>query len=257
MKSFNGVLQQARRVVGSWRRRYREYLSQCITSGFIPVTFRPLQYLARFISRLWMFIQVGRLKVKGRENLALGGRIIYCPNHSSMFDAPIVYAIMRRFPRYMTAYEEMRGLWGLKAALMGACGSFPVDRSHGKSVLEPAINVLARGDPLVIFPEGKISASGQYLPFKIGAALIAVNTYERLGGKERVGIVPLQICLPGRDTQTALGPYGAMALKWRKGATITVARPIWVEAFHIGHPEKLMEEVRAKIIEPPCPTAFV
>lgn len=257
MKSFISALQRASAAVGNWRRRYREYVSQCITSGFIPTTFRPLQLLARYLALIWVFAQVGRLKVIGKENLASVERTIYCPNHSSMFDAPIVYAIMKRFPRYMTAYEEMRGLWGLKAVLMGACGSFPVDRSHGKSVLEPAINVLARGDPLVIFPEGKISASGQYLPFKIGAALIALNTYERLGRKEKVCIVPVQICLPGRDPNTALGPYGAMGLKWRKGAAITAANPIWVEDKYVGHPEMLMEEVRARIIEQPCPTSFV
>lgn len=256
MKSAISGLRFAGALIAVWRQQYRDYVSRCITSGFIPATFRPLQYLARVISRLWVFVQVGELKVKGRDNLQFDGRLIYCPNHSSMFDVPVIYAIMRCFPRYMTAYEEMRGLYGLKAVLMGACGSFPVDRSHGKSVLEPAVNVLAGGDPLVIFPEGKISVSGQYLPFKIGAALIAVNTYQRLGGRERVGIVPVQICLPGRDEKTALGPYSSMAFKWRKGVTVTIAPPIWVDGSHVVSPERLMQEVRNRIVEQPCPTAF-
>jgi 1-acyl-sn-glycerol-3-phosphate acyltransferase len=240
----------------TWRKRFRDYVSMCLSSGFVPYTFRPLQVLGKQLARLWMFIQVGRIRIEGMENLSVKGRIIFCPNHSSMFDAPIMFAVMKQFPRYMTAYEEMRGLWGLKAVLMGAFGSFPVDRSRGKTVLEPAINVLARGDPLVIFPEGKISPTGQYLPFKIGAALIAVGAYEKLNRKEKVAIVPVQICFAGRHAETACGPYTEMGLKWRKGAVVTAGPPVWIDAECCSEPENVINAVRMMIVERPCPTAF-
>ncbi|MBK7750702.1 MAG: 1-acyl-sn-glycerol-3-phosphate acyltransferase [Candidatus Obscuribacter sp.] len=38
---------------------------------------------------------------------------------------------------------------------MGAFGCFAVDRSKGRTVIEPAIKVLENGESLVVFPEGK------------------------------------------------------------------------------------------------------
>jgi 1-acyl-sn-glycerol-3-phosphate acyltransferase len=119
-------------------------VNQCLTSGFIPRTFLPLQLLARILARIQVFIQLGRVRIIGAENLKPKGRVIFCPNHSAMFDAPVIFSIMKLWPRYMTAYEEMRGLWGLKAVAMGAFGCFAVDRSKGKTVLEPAIKVPVR-----------------------------------------------------------------------------------------------------------------
>lgn len=242
--------------IGTWRKRFRDYVNQCLTSGFIPYTFRPLQFLAKYVAMLWVFIQVGRIHVAGKEHLAVAERVIFYANHSSMFDVPIIFSIMKRYPRYMTAVEEMHGLWGLKAIAMGACGSFAVDRSHGKTVLEPAINILLQGDPLMVFPEGKISTTGQYRPFKFGLFLIAHGASEKLEHKEKVGFVPIHICYHVRDVDTALGPYGAMGFKWRKGATVTVGAPIWINDFDSPVPDKVVFTLRQAIVEQPCPTAF-
>jgi 1-acyl-sn-glycerol-3-phosphate acyltransferase len=240
--------------IGTWRKKFREYATLCLTSGFIPRTFLPLQFIARFLARIWVFIQVGRMRVIGAENLKTPGRIIFCPNHSSMFDAIIVYAIMKRWPRYMAAYEEMRGLWGLKAVAMGAFGCFPVDRSNGKTVLEPAIKVLMSGQPLVIFPEGKISPTGEYLPFKKGAAIIANAAYERLGMKEPVGIVPIHLCYHCRDEKTAATTFGEMGFRWRCGVTVTVGKPIYLHELPSRQPEDVMACVRGAIKMQACPT---
>ncbi|MBA3855575.1 MAG: hypothetical protein C0507_01580 [Cyanobacteria bacterium PR.3.49] len=253
-KHFVRGSQVIKGFIGTWRKRFRDYVNQCLTSGFIPYTFRPLQFLGKHLARLWMFIQVGRIRIVGAENLKPEGRVIFCPNHSSMFDAPVIFSIMKRYPRYMTAYEEMRGLAGLKAVVMGAFGCFAVDRTRGKTVLEPAINVLLQGDPLVIFPEGKISGTGEYLPFKKGSALIAIGACEQLNHKEKVGIVPIHICFHGRDPETAGGPYGAMGFKWRKGATVTVGKPIWVHDLNPLTPEHVTEMVHAAITGQVCAT---
>lgn len=243
-----------REFTATWRRRFREYRDLCLTSGFIPRSFRPLQLIGKYLAKLWVFAQVGRIRIVGKENLTAPGRIIYCPNHSSMFDAPVVFSIMKRMPRYMTAYEEMRGLWGLKAIAMGAFGCFAVDRTKGRTVIEPAIKVLVQGSPLVIFPEGKISNSGTYLPFKKGSAVIALSAYERIEKKDRVGIVPIHICFGKRDEKTAGGPYGAMGLKWRGGATITVGTPIYLDEIDPMNADSVTEAVRKAIVTQACAT---
>ncbi|HEY9787062.1 MAG TPA: lysophospholipid acyltransferase family protein [Candidatus Obscuribacterales bacterium] len=253
-KYFTHGSQVVKSFFGTWRKRFRDYVNKCLSSGFIPYTFRPLQFAGRYIAKFWMFVQVGRIRIVGKENLKPEGRVIFCPNHSSMFDAPIVFSIMKRYPRYMTAFEEMRGVWGLKAVIMGAFGCFAVDRSKGKTVLEPAINVLVKGEPLVIFPEGKISHSGEYLPFKKGSALIAIGACEQLNHKDKVGIVPIHICYHSRDEKTAGGPYGAMGFKWRKGATVTVGKPIYIHDLDPLTPENVTTHVRKAIVDQVCPT---
>lgn len=171
-----------------------------------------------------------------------------------MLDAIVIYAIMQRWPRYMTAFEEMRGLGGLKAIVMGAFGSFPVDRTKGKTVLEPAIKVLMSGQPMVLFPEGKISPTGEYLPFKRGAAVIANTTYERLGMKEQVAIVPIHICYHKRDAASAGGPYSRMGLKWRGGVTVTVGKPIYIHELPSRRPEDVTAVLRGAVKMHSCPT---
>jgi len=251
LKFANGSLIKA--FIDTWRRKYREYVKDCLTSGFIPRTFLPLQLLARLIATLWVFVQLGRITLIGRENLKIPGRIIYCPNHRSMLDALVMYACQKRFPRYMTAYEEMQGFWGLKAIILGAFGCFPVDRTHGKTVLEPGIKVLMSGQPLVIFPEGKISPDGSYLPFKKGAAIIANAAFERLGMKEKVGIVPINISYHCPDPETATARYPEIGFRWRCGVTVTVGKPIWLHELASRQPDDVTACLRAAMKKQTCP----
>jgi 1-acyl-sn-glycerol-3-phosphate acyltransferase len=212
--------------------------------------------IIKYVCALWVYIQVGRLSVFGENNLSIDGHIIYCPNHSSMFDALIIYSIMKRQPRYMAAYEQMQGAGGLKQVLMGAAGCFPVDRERGATVLQPAIDALVNERCLVIFPEGKISESGQYLPFKTGSARIAIAACERLGHQAKVGIVPINICYHQRDNATAGAGYGKIGFKWRYGATVTIGEPIYVHEVQPLTPKKVTQVVRAAIVSQQCPTSF-
>lgn len=240
--SFRRIAARVRLRIRDWRARFDDYAQKCVTSGFIPYMFWPVQLIARLLANLVVFIQLGRLRIIGAENLRINGRFIFCPNHSSMFDAVIMYAIMRRNdgPRYMTAFEEMRGLWGLKAVVMGALGCFPVDRTKGRSVIEPAINMIVQGGSLVIFPEGKISPTGECLPFKMGPAIIGLTAMERLGGDDKVAIVPMNLHYHKRDVATANKFFTECGLKWRGGVTVTIGKPIYLNDLETTHPEEVM-----------------
>jgi len=202
--------------------------------------------------RIWLFLQVGRLRVIGAENLNAPGRLVFCPNHGSMFDF-VAYLLMHHRTHYMGAYEEMSGIWGLKGIVMGAVGCFPVDRSNGKTVLGPATQLLVSGRNVLLFPEGHISASGEFLPFKKGAAYIANGAYDQLGGKERVGIVPVHIRYHRRDPATAaIDNYLKMGFKWCHCVTVTVCKPIWLHELSSRNPEEIMASVRAALMEQEC-----
>lgn len=239
--SFLGALERLKQALNNWRQRIRQYAENCIQSGFIPLTFGPVQFITRQLARLLIFVLVGNVRVIGKENLRNPGRFIFTPNHSSMLDAPVIYSQKSvNTLRYMTAYEEMTGLWGLKAIFMGFMGCFPVDRTRGKSVIEPAIEVLVQGQSLVIFPEGTISENGSCLPFKKGPAIIAMAAYERMEKKERVGIVPVHIYFHKRDVATAKKFYHEMGLKWRGGATLTIGKPLYLDDLAGLNPDEVM-----------------
>lgn len=218
--NLSGLLK--RWCIGFWA-----YVRLSNTSGFIPRTFLPMQLFARFVARTWVFVQVGHIKVINEERLRHEGPVIFTPNHSSMFDAFVMNIIIKRWARYMTAVEMMRPLNGLQGLVLGAVGSFAVDRINGSTVLDPAINVVARGHDMVIFPEGKISPSGQMLRFKSGAARIAQGAARQSG--RRVTLMPVRICFGKRDFETAnIDNYLRMGLKWRGGVTVTILPPVYV-----------------------------
>lgn len=248
-----GIFNRNAKPRKSWVARYREYAANCTTSGFIPTEHRGFQRFVKVLSRLWTWIQVGKVTIVGRENLEAAGRIVYCPNHSAMLDAIVLYPFMPLGTRFMSAVEEMRGMGGLKAILMGAAGSYPVDRSRGRSVIPASINLVVKGAPVTLFPEGKISPTGQYLEFKKGAAWIAIGACDALEHKETVGIVPIQICYGTRDPESATD-FLKMKLTWRHGVTITFGEPIYVHELEPVTPEALIERLKDGITGPSCDT---
>ncbi len=128
--------------------------------------------------RLWL-----RLDVKGIENAPTEGAFILAPGgHRSILDTGVVAGSTRRTLRYMGAetYFAAPGLgWFLRSV-----GGFPVERgTSDRDALRLSEEVLARGEPLVIFPEGTRYSGPVVQPLQQGAAFLACRT--------QVPIVPL------------------------------------------------------------------
>lgn len=239
--------------VWTWPDAYRRYIAKITTSGYVGEPSPICLFFARLVLRFAQFVFIGKVRVVGEENLRVPGRLIYCPNHSSMLDAVVMYPTINGPVRAMGAVEVFRNYWGLAAIIMTKMGGFPVDRTNGKTVLGPATKIIVRGERLCMFPEGKISPTGDLLPFKLGAGIIANCAYDLLGGKEPIGIVPIQICYHRRDNATAL-KVPKMGFKWRGGATVTVHKPIWLHELPDRDPKVVMRMVRDAIAATPCPT---
>lgn len=238
----------------SWWARFREYAALCTTSGFIPNESRGFQRFAKVLARFWAWIQLGEVKVIGRENLTAATHLIYCPNHSAMLDAVALYPLLPLGTRYMAAVEEMRGLWGLKAILMGLAGCYPVDRTKGKTVIPASIDLLARKSKrITMFPEGKISPTGTYLEFKKGAAWIALGASDLLGSQTPVGIVPIHICYGTRDVESATD-LAKMRLRWRHGVTVTIGEPVYVHNVQPRTAEEVISRIKDDITSQTCAT---
>lgn len=215
---------------------YRKLVAQCSTPGVMPPKMPYLHGFLRLIAKIWVFIQVGRIEVIGRERLLVPGRVVLCANHSSYFDALIITAIVPYAARYMTSNDQFQGLGGLRALVLAAGGAFAVDRSKGADVIPAAIDALVQERALAIFPEGRINPDGILGTLKSGAARIALGTNKQLNGKEPVYLLTAQIYYHKRHVPSAEGGYGDMAFRWRGGAVVTIGIAKEISEFGTKNP---------------------
>ncbi|TBR24830.1 1-acyl-sn-glycerol-3-phosphate acyltransferase [bacterium] len=115
------------------------------------------------------------LSLEGLEHLPPSGPVIVAGNHVSLIEGPLVgYAVGRvRQPSFMIKEELFRFPplgWTLREL-----GGIPLDRGGRGDVkaLRRALNVLAGGGCMVVFPEGTRSKDGQPLKPKAGVGLLA------------------------------------------------------------------------------------
>ena len=119
--------------------------------------------------------------------------LILAPTHRSRWDGLVLTMAMGRRVtnkdcRFMVTKSEMRGIqgWFLKRL-----GCFSINQlSPSLSALRYAVNIIEKGEQLVVFPEGKINKYGKKLILKEGLYRLA-----RLASKKTssITIVPIGI----------------------------------------------------------------
>lgn len=131
-----------------------------------------------------------RVEVTGRQNLPPSGAYIVAPAHRSNLDTPLMPIITRRNLRAM----GKDSLW--KASRFGgwfltSMGGFPVARGTAdRSALHAAEEVVDRGEPLIMFPEGTRRHGPHIWQLYDGPAFVAARTNTPIvpigiGGSER------------------------------------------------------------------------
>jgi glycerol-3-phosphate dehydrogenase (NAD(P)+) len=116
-----------------------------------------------------------RLSRIGREHIPAEGPVIVAANHRSFLD-PFVIATMARRPMYYVAKRELFKN-RLQAWILNALGAFPVDRGSGDGeMIETAKAILARGDIVLIFPEGTRIRPGSLGKPKRGVGRLALES---------------------------------------------------------------------------------
>src|SRR5687768_9561219 len=123
-----------------------------------------------FLARTF-FSLYGSWELIGRHNIPESGPVIIAPNHISYLDPPLVGAAVPRASVFMARHD----LWDNKVLnwLLPYLGAFPVHRGHpDRNAIRRALDELARGKVLIIFPEGTRSPDGNLQPGEPGVALI-------------------------------------------------------------------------------------
>ena len=117
-----------------------------------------------FFGIIWVLAQILRLlyriEVKGLENLPRNG-VLLCPNHASDLDPVLIgLCLPLDYHLHFMAKAELFDNRAL-AWLIRTLGAFPVQRD-GKDIqsIKTAMQVLHKGENLLIFPEGTTIRGG-------------------------------------------------------------------------------------------------
>ncbi|HET8680024.1 MAG TPA: lysophospholipid acyltransferase family protein [bacterium] len=120
------------------------------------------------------FRSLFRLRIEGREHEPPSGPLLAICNHVSAADPFIAGVALRRNARYMAKQELFKN--PVLGALLRSVGSFPVRRGQAdRQSIRTALQALAHGEVLVMFPEGTRSHDGRLMPAEPGAALLALR----------------------------------------------------------------------------------
>jgi 1-acyl-sn-glycerol-3-phosphate acyltransferase len=138
---------------------------------------------ARFIAQrgllkplVWSLCEV---RVEGREHLEkVQGPFVLVANHSSHLDAPLLIgALPRRLSRYLAtgaAADYFFDVVWRRVLTVLFFNAFPIERSGSSSRAGITRKLLDRGIPVLVFPEGTRSRTGEMGAFKQGAAALAI-----------------------------------------------------------------------------------
>lgn len=94
-----------------------------------------------------------RLEVKGIDNVPATGSFILAPVHRSNVDSLVVAAATKRRMRYLGKQEMWK--YRFSAWFFNTMGGIPVNRgTPDRDAMRACEQVIAAGEPLVMFPEG-------------------------------------------------------------------------------------------------------
>jgi 1-acyl-sn-glycerol-3-phosphate acyltransferase len=157
-----------------------------------------------------------RYRVSGREQIPRGRAVVFCSNHQSNVDPPVLFQALHR--RLHILYKAELGKLPVLGKVLQIGEFIPVpreDRDEAFRAIERAADSIRSGNSFLIFPEGTRSRTDELLPFKKGGFVMALGA--------QAPIVPVAVS----------GGRASM----RKGSW--VVRPVRVDV-RIGEPIETM-----------------
>ncbi len=204
-----------------WARRHGpDWVQDLLRLAFVP--FSMLFYRAR---------------ARDAAFVPASGPVIIAPNHFSTLDHFFVAMYLRRRVNFMAKSQLFRGVLGW---VVRHAGAFPVRRGHrDEEAIETALEILARGGVVVIYPEGGRSRSEHIgesarpgvgrLALESGAPVVPVAIHGSQGARNWRRLefprVTIRYGTPVRYAETALA-FGTSTREQQQEAADDVLRRV-------------------------------
>ncbi len=175
-----------------------------------------------------------RYRVTGRENIPAGRAVVFCSNHESNVDPPVLFQALHR--RLHVLFKAELTKLPILGKVMLAGGFVAVERDRREASMasiERAAESIRAGNSFLIFPEGTRSRTAELLPFKKGGFIMAI--------KAQAPIVPVAIS-GGRDAMRK-GSWFVRPVMCR----IRMGEPVETAGMGVDDRDQLIDVVRARI----------
>jgi 1-acyl-sn-glycerol-3-phosphate acyltransferase len=142
--------------------------------------------IAAVWARSLLRLSLSPVTVIGMDRLDISRPAVYASNHLSYYDTPVLFA---KLP-FQFRILAKQSLWKIPFIgwYLNRSGQVPVDSNSTRSAiasLNRGVTALKAGMPLVLFPEGGRTETGQLQAFMSGCAFMAI--------KAQVPLVPIAL----------------------------------------------------------------
>jgi 1-acyl-sn-glycerol-3-phosphate acyltransferase len=175
-----------------------------------------------------------KVVVRGREHLTPERAVVFCANHQSNVDPPVLFTVLHR--RLHILYKAELSKLPLLGRVFVIGGFVPVERDNREAAMASitrGAQAIREGKSFLIFPEGTRSRTQQLLPFKKGGFIMALQA--------EAPIVP--VAIEGGRAAMRRGSR----LVWPAVVTVTIGRPVETRGLSVDDRDRLIEEVRSAI----------
>jgi 1-acyl-sn-glycerol-3-phosphate acyltransferase len=177
-----------------------------------------------------------RYRVRGREHIPRNTAVVFCSNHESNVDPPVLFQALHKRLHVLFKAELTR--LPVLGAVMVAGGFVPVERDRREASMasiDRAAESIRSGNSFLIFPEGTRSRTSELLPFKKGGFIMAI--------KAKAPIVP--VAVSGGRSAMQKGSWLVRPVM----VDVRIGEPVETAGYSLDDRDQLIEVVRERIEE--------
>ena len=177
-----------------------------------------------------------RYRVTGRQHIPAGRAVVFCSNHESNVDPPVLFQALHR--RLHVLFKAELQKLPILGRVMLAGGFVPVERDRREASMvsiDRAAASIREGNSFLIFPEGTRSRTAEMLPFKKGGFIMAI--------KAQAPILP--VAVSGGLAAMQRGSWLVRPVLVR----VRIGEPVETAGMHVDDRDELIAIVRARIEE--------